>query len=196
MTDFLIPIKGVSPLLQNRRSILIDQEENPDKFKKNRSETHQEFSERTWLLKAHKNPEGFIFAPGEWFKETLKASQKRNAFPIAPPNAKRQDSSMYDYFVSGVVFEDSIIQSFEGDQIKETDLKPFKKVCILQKKSSIVVIRPMIPEWKLTISGTIVDAAITEKMLLSAFDWIGKFFGFGDFRPQRGGVFGRFILNK
>jgi len=187
-----IRIKGVSPMLQNRKNFMLDCMDNPE-LNKQRGESYEDHDQRIWSKKAHYNDDGNVMIPGEWIKGLLKASQRRGKFPIQPPGARSKNDNMLPYFISGVLIEDSEITN-NKKPIKEKDLLPYRCMVSPQRGSSVPRTRPMISDWESTIKFVIIDEAISEDCLVTVMTWIGTYFGMGDFRPQQGGNFGRFML--
>jgi hypothetical protein len=191
-----IDVKGVSPLLQNRKSLMLDRVKRPE-LNKQRGENYTDLENRTWKLKAHINDQNHVYCPGEWFKRTIMATQKRGKYPLQPPGSRSKNQTMLPYFISGLFIEDSEIL-INKNPITEKDLLPFESVVTPPGQGSVICIRPMIKDpWYLNVNITIIDDAISEKCVFDVMNWCGLYMGIGDFRPQNGGNFGRFeITNK
>lgn len=56
--------------------------------------------------------------------------------------------------------------------------------------------RPMFKDWSLTVEITYDPTQIEEAQLLRVTDAAGMLIGLGDFRPNKGGSFGRFSVEK
>lgn len=198
--DMAIKIQGVSPLLMNRDDLrMID----PEKYSKKRSEEYIDMEERIWRDKAHfeigsvvENPK--VVVRDIWIKKSLLASQKQSGCPIAPPGSRKKTDTLRNYFISGVLINDSIIFDKNKNVVTKNDLIPFKSMVRPQKTGGkVCCIRPMIETgWHCTINIIIADVAIKEENIIQCLEWAGTYNGIGDWRVERGGQFGRFqVIN-
>lgn len=191
--DFQIKIIGGTALLQNRNDLIFDEDYSGGKT---RGEDGLTYENRIWKKKAHYDNKGNVIAPQTWFKRALINSQRQSNYPIKPAGARKATDTMRPYFISGVMFDDSIIHDLNDKPITAEGLVQYKAICkVPATGGNIPVIRPMIPKWKLTIRGNILDKAINIDMLRECFQWIGIYSGIGDYRPQNGGMFGTFRLS-
>ena len=55
---------------------------------------------------------------------------------------------------------------------------------------------PYIPEWSGDVEFRVLDESITQKIFTETLSAAGQFIGVGRFRPERGGFYGRFIVNN
>ena len=189
-----IVIKGLTPLLMNRDSIMFDDSVEPRNTK---TETYPQFEERIWRQKAHTNDEGVIIFPAIWLRKALIASQGLNANPIKPPNARRASATLKQNFVSGIMIMDNYpIIGTKGKPITIDDLVPHK--CMVSpQKGKVLCIRPQILlPWSVDIVLEISDLAISEQNVLECLRWVGRYNGVGDWRPQKGGMFGGFEIKN
>ena len=53
---------------------------------------------------------------------------------------------------------------------------------------------PTLKDWGGTVEVTVMDEAITEGVMKEFCEIAGRFIGFGRFRPQNGGFYGRFEI--
>jgi len=184
---------GVTPLLMNRGDFQLE-DDYKTKYTKQRGETYLEFEERIWREKVHSNSKGEVVAIAEWFKQSLVNSQRQSNHPIKSPGGRKATDTMKPFFISGVLFEDSLVMNGKGPFTKDTVL-PYKAMCkIPSTGGSVPVIRPMMDKWSVTVSYTILDQAISEAMVRECLEWVGLYSGIGDYRPQNGGTFGRFTV--
>lgn len=56
--------------------------------------------------------------------------------------------------------------------------------------------RPMLPEWELEFNIIFDDSDIPPEVLKNVLDWAGQFSGIGDWRPNKGGKYGKFMITK
>lgn len=194
--EMQVKIHGISPLLMNRDDLkMLD----PKKYSKARGEEYIDMEERIWRDKAHyddmsgENPK--VVLRDVWIKRALLASQKQSGCPIAPPGSRKKTDSLRNYFVAGVLIQDTTIQQ-NGKDITKNDLVPFKAMVRPQKTGGkICCIRPMIPTgWEATIKIIITDEAVKDEDIVKCLEWVGIYNGVGDWRVERGGQFGRFEI--
>lgn len=60
----------------------------------------------------------------------------------------------------------------------------------------VVLVRPRFDAWQFKVNIMIDTREIDEGRIRELFDRAGKQCGLGDFRPNRGGLFGQFIVNE
>jgi hypothetical protein len=193
IVDLPIRIVGRTPLLENRDDILII---NPE-FKKTKSESYEEHEERVWRYKAHLNEKQQVIAPDTWFRKVLVCSQNQNANPIRPPSSRKSTDTLRQYFVAGIMLPATNVINLNGKPATINDLIPHKKMVSPQGKGKVLCIRPMLPVgWTCDIQISIVDSSIREENVIECLTWGGLFSGIGDWRMQKGGVFGSFTVVK
>lgn len=61
---------------------------------------------------------------------------------------------------------------------------------------AVCLCRPRFDKWCFTVHGTVDLDEIAMATVRELFDIAGKRIGLGDFRPQRKGIFGRFIVTR
>jgi len=188
-----LKIKGKSPMLQNRDSIMYDKSVEPRNTK---SESYEEYEERIWRKKAHYNDDGIVVCPYQWIRKGLIASQALSANPIKPPNARRNSATLKQNFISGIIITENFPIIGRDGPVTEKDLVEFR--CMVSpQKGKVLCIRPMIQlPWYIDIEIYISDSTISEKNVLECMEWCGHFNGIGDWRPQKGGIYGMFDIEK
>lgn len=63
---------------------------------------------------------------------------------------------------------------------------------VLSKTKSVRRCRPVFPEWSVTVRLHYLPEVINRADLIRAAEQAGQMIGIGDFRPERGGQYGRF----
>jgi len=63
-------------------------------------------------------------------------------------------------------------------------------------KGRMVVKRPMFNNWELSFNLEILDDDIGEEVVKEALDYAGRYVGIGDWRPDKKGKYGQFIVTK
>lgn len=170
-----IKIKGTSPLLQNRFA----GEETIGKTKKKTETTKENNVEDT----IYKTPKGKIYQPAECIKQALIEAGK--AFKKGRANRSK-------VFASFVIVEPEAI--IHKNQKWETDRRP---VVIPSTRGRVMRNRARLNEWELKFQATSLDDnEIDEQLLHDALDYAGHYIGIGDYRPQKKGMYGRFIVSE
>lgn len=149
-------------------------------------EGHDEYEKRTWRNKGHYDQEGNAYIPPMAFKGALASAAKFLSIPI-----KGKGKSTYTkHFLSGVMVTDPLMLG-----VKKDDVKPQWISCDPQgRKGGMGVMRafPHFEKWEGTIEMHILDDTIPKEIFEKVLKEAGNFIGIGQFRPEKGGYFGRF----
>jgi hypothetical protein len=173
--NYKVEIKGVSPLLQNRFA----GEETIGKTKK-KSETSRENDVEDTMYKL---PSGELYQPSDCIKQTLIEAGK------AFKQGKSNKSKTFASFV--IITPEAIIHK---NQKWTTDRRA---VVIPSTKGRVMRNRCRFEEWSLGFNVQVLDdAEIDEKLLHDALEYSGHYIGIGDYRPQKKGMYGRFIVSS
>ena len=176
-TLYEIKVSGVSPLLQNRFAGAEEVESNTSKRK---SQTAKENNVEDTIYRL---PDGTIYQPGEQIKQALINAAK--AF-------KRGRSNMSTVFASFLSVEPEAIPH-EIQKI-ETDRRA---VVIPSTKGRVMRNRGRLNEWSLKfIVRVFDDNEIDRTTLQNVLEYAGKYIGIGDYRPQKKGMYGRFVIDS
>lgn len=169
-----VEIKGVTSLLQNRFA-----GGEPDTSTKKKTATTKENDVEDALYKL---PTGEVYQPSESIRQSLIESGK--AFKRGRSNLSKTFASFCMVSPEAIVLSDKWI----------LDRRP---VVIPSTKGRVMRNRPRFDNWKLSFQVTILDSdEITEKVLHDALDYAGHYIGIGDYRPQKKGMYGRFIVSS
>lgn len=178
-----------SPILFNRRSFMIDLQRDPS-LKKQKGEEDFAHQLRIYKLKCEYNSAGNIIIPSAHVKKAMSYSQGQNCHPIQPKGATKRTATLSK--VLAAVFVDDITTKYT-----EADLDHFDSMVCIQngmKKSSVMNIRPMLRTWEADLTMTIASDLVGREEILDMLEWCGTFCGLGDWRPERGGNYGRFTV--
>lgn len=177
-----VEIEGISPLLINRFK---EQDEMPVKMKKAGKKdygTPRQQAEST----AYQDNDGKIWIPSSWIKGTITAVSSDFKLPSSRKSVKS--------IIGGAVIPcEEKLYFIENYKIKniEIDSRP-----VVIQRARIMRHRARLEKWSfnfnLEIEEDILDLENVHEMLTSA----GRRSGIGDFRVQRGGPFGRFIVTN
>lgn len=177
MQEFNVTIEGVTPLLQNR--FLEAQLEGGSK-KKTGAERALDPHAKLYVL-----PDGTIYQPAVCITRCLVDAGKN--FQI-----KGKRKATYSK-----LFGSSI--AVEPDAIPHKNQKwiPFSISAVNpMTKGRMMVVRPMFQEWKLSFALQVLDEGITMEVVKEALDYAGMYVGIGDWRPEKKGKYGKFIVTK
>ena len=174
-------LKSISPYSQSRAH----------QTERLNRQTPDEFEKRTWREKYHCNKEGNILIPPMGFKQSLDTGASMLGRQI--PGRGKQTYTKY--FVSGVMCI---------DQIRLPDKKETVRGELVycnadgKRGSGKRVWRtfPMIDEWKATVSFHVIADEITQDVFEETLRQAGSFVGVGRFRPENGGAYGRWRVEK
>lgn len=178
MKTFKVEIEGVSPLLINRFK---EQSEVPQKMKKAGKKdygTPREQAESS----AYAEDDGRVWIPSSWPKGALSTVASDYKLPSSRKSVKS--------VIGGAVIpvEEKIF--FKGGlTLKniEIDSRP----CVVQR-ARIMRYRARVEKWKLQFSLQIEDSILEPSNVHEMLSDAGRRAGIGDYRPSKGGPFGRF----
>jgi hypothetical protein len=162
------------------------QSRNHDEPKLDR-ETHDAYDLRTWREKCTTDESGTICIPAMAFKQALDAAAKVLGRQI-PGKGK---STYTKHFKAGVLCESDVSLGIAKDAVA-----PVAISCNADgvRGSGKRVRRtfPVIPAWEGVARFAILDDTITPKVFEEHLTEAGRFVGVGRFRPENGGLNGRF----
>lgn len=169
-----VEIKGVTALLHNRFA-----GGEPDTSTKKKTETTKEKPAEDALYQL---PTGETYQPAESIRQSLIEAGK--AFKKGRANLSKTFASFC------MVSPEAII-------IKEKWVADRRAVVIPSTKGRVMRNRPRFDKWTLSFDITILDDdEINNKTLHDALDYAGHYIGIGDYRPQKKGMYGRFIVSS
>jgi hypothetical protein len=166
---------------------MIDIERDPS-LTKQKGEDGYSHQMRIYKLKCEYNLAGNIIISAAHIKKAMSYSQGQNCHPIRPKGVSKRNATLSR--ILPAVFVDDVVTKYT-----EADLGHFDSmVCIStgMKKSSVVNVRPQLSKWEAELTMTIASDLIGREEILDMLQWCGTFCGLGDWRPERGGNFGRF----
>lgn len=176
-----VKVVGASPYSSSR----------PHQEPKLDGETADAYERRTWKHKAHIDEKGRPFIPPMAFKWGLTLASKMLGIQV-PGRGK---STYTKFFESGVMVLDGVVIGNDdsamtaesvfvnADGVRGSGKRVFRLFPKFSDWSGTVVFHVLAPE---------IDAKTFEKVVTQA----GLFIGVGRFRPERGGYFGRFTIEK
>ena len=154
-------------------------------------ETPDAYEKRTWLEKSHSLPDGSVYIPQMAFKQALDAASKMLGTQI-PGKGK---ATYTKFFKSGVLVMDPAMLG-----LKKEDLKPERIHAnadgVRGSGKRVWRIFPTIPEWECDVAFHVLANEITKEIFEEHLTQAGSFVGVGRFRPENGGFYGRFSVEK
>jgi len=170
-----ITIKGTSPLLQNRFS----SGETIGTSKKKASTTKENDVEDT----IYRFPDGKIYQPSESIKQAMIEAGK--SFKKGRANLSKTFASFIIVTPEAIIHK---IQKIVTDR---------RAVVIPSTKGRVMRNRGRLNEWSLSFEALVLDNdEIDEKLLHDVLTHAGHYIGIGDYRPQKKGMYGRFIISS
>lgn len=175
----IVTIKGTAPLSQSRQHY----------SEKLDGESHQEYDDRTWREKCNYDSEGIVFVPAMAFKQAVDNAAKRLAIP--DPDNRR--ASLTKYFVSDVICESNLSIGVRKDDMPSIRISANVDG---RRGSGARVPRmlPQIQEWSGRTSFLVMEEKIKQDMFQKVLQTAGQSIGVGQFRPENGGLNGRFEI--
>lgn len=172
-----VTIKGVTPLLQNRH---------PDigEFDSKVKITNPTVDKKNEVLKKLYVIDGKIYQPSDHIWRSISNAGK-------DLRVKGKGKSTYSKMLASMVqvIPDAIPH-------KNTDFDVFSKLVINpSNKVRIPSHRPRFKDWELDFQ-LIVDEEIPVEVLKEALERAGRYVGIGDWRPDKKGIFGKFMVTK
>lgn len=158
---------------------------------KRQDETYDDYESRTWREKCTTNAAGDVVIPAMAFKQALSAAAKRMGIQI--PGKGR--ATYTKFFQSDVVCTgdvpigvhkdeiDSITVSCHADGVRGSGKRVFRTF-------------PQADEWSGTVEFLLVDKNIPKSVFDKVVKGAGLGVGVGRFRPENGGMNGRFRIDS
>jgi hypothetical protein len=152
-------------------------------------ENHEDYEERTWRSKAHLDKRGQMVIPTGALKQALDSAVKKLGMQI-PGKGK---ATYTKHFLAGVVLLEPVQTGKSGDAIYGNTIHA-NADGVRGSGKRVYRTFPTISEWAGTATFYILDEAITEPVFEKALFEAGKLVGIGQYRPEKGGYFGRFVV--
>lgn len=151
------------------------------------------YEQRTWREKGTFNGEGSICIPAMGLKMAVDEAAKRLAIGI-PGRGK---SNYTKFFVAGQICTDDPGVALD---IKKDELHQIKIWAnadgVRGSGKRVKRFFPIVHQWTGVATFAILDATIPEKIFEQTLIEAGRLIGVGRFRPEKGGMFGRFAVES
>lgn len=179
-----VELTSITPYSASR---MLDEEVYP--FLKEGKETHHDRDMRLWREKATCDDEGIVCIPGMGMKQSVDEAVKRLNIKVA----EKGRATFTKVFLSGQLCDDQpgVRTGVHKDDLASIDI--FANADGIRGSGKRVKRRfPYIQKWSGIATFQILDDVITEKVFEQSVVEAGRLIGVGRFRPQNGGLFGRF----
>ncbi len=181
MYRIIVTIEGICPLSQSRMHDTPFLE----------GESHNDYDRRTWREKTHYDEKGMIFIPAMAFKQAVDAAAKRCAIP--DPDNRR--ASLTKFFVSDVICEGHMPIGVHKDEIQSIAISA-NADGVRGSGKRVRRTLPQTSKWGGTTSFLVMEEKIKPEIFERVFTVAGRSVGVGQFRPEKGGLNGRWNVKK
>ena len=176
MKQIQVTIKGVTPLLMHRFPMV-----GAEDTSKKRTGIPDWKAEAEIAL--YRDEQGTIYEPASHIEGTLKQASRTLKIP------GKRGATYAKLIGSAVAVEPDVIPH---KVIKyEIDARP-----VVVQRARVVRYRPIFKNWELSFNIMVSDEQIPIEVIKLALDHAGQYVGIGDFRPGRGGKFGKFMVTE
>lgn len=172
-----VEIEGTAPYSQSRKH---------DTPKLNR-ETPEDYERRTWRERVTVDGNGLICIPAMAFKQALDDVAKMIGEQI-PGKGK---STYTKHFKAGVLCEADMCIGVRKEDVPGITINA-NSDGVRGSGKRVQRTFPQVPSWSGTARFAILDDTITKEVFERHLTEAGRFIGVGRFRPQNGGLNGRF----
>lgn len=183
MKTAICTLRSVSAYSQSR-SYAHDVEKLP-------KETADAYEMRTWRNKCHTTKDGHIFIPPMSFKMGLDTAAKMLGRKI-PGKASATYSK---FFLSGVLVINGPVLPLTMDEVG-CDRIFANADGVRGSGKRVWRLFPRIDEWEAKVEYHVLADEITPELFEDHLRQAGDFVGIGRFRPQNGGFYGRYQVEK
>lgn len=154
-------------------------------------ENFDDYEKRTWRLRMHMDEKGLVFIPPMMVKNSLTEAAGFLSMKVSGSRGK----TFKKLFEAGVMVTDPIPLGVKAADVEGVWLHvPSDGMRGGTKR--VLKCFPKISQWEGTAQVYILNDYITPQVFESHLDAAGKFVGFGFFRPNRNGYWGRWKWEK
>lgn len=150
-------------------------------------ETADAYELRTWREKCTTDENGIICIPAMAFKQCLDASAKLLGIQI-PGKGK---STYTKHFKAGVICETDVPLGVLKDEVPSVTINA-NSDGVRGSGKRVKRTFPIIQTWTGTARFAVFDDTVTRDVFERHLTEAGRFVGIGRFRPENGGLYGRF----
>lgn len=154
-------------------------------------EGHDVYEKRVWRERIHATTDGEVFIPPMAFKGALETAARFN--PISIPG--RGKATYTKHFRAGVLVVEPVLLGVQSDDVEGEWLLLNSDG---RKGGGTRVMRcmPKVDDWSASVRFYILDPTITQEVFERTLREAGQFIGVGRWRPENGGIYGRFRVEE
>lgn len=180
VSSAIASIRGISPYSQSRQH-------DAPKFDK---ESHDDYDRRTWREKLNLSGDGkSVVIPAHAMHQCIAAGAKYSKRQI-PGQGKATWTAK---FLAGIMIADDIRLDIDPSSVDSVTISA--NADGVRGSGKRVPRRfPIMPEWSAEFEVFILDDIITPEVFKEMLTTAGMFIGIGRFRPEKGGINGRFAV--
>lgn len=174
-------IDGTSPLLQNNPANFIGVEEGDTLGPKKKEYDDAEEAR----LRVYLTEDGHYYHPAEAFSKAI----------VRAVTGKKFGKQTATTIIKGAVFlaePYALLENEKGRPLAKYDID--RRSVVINKKARVLRCRPVWPKWRIRLALEIDVALISPEQVKQALSLAGRIIGIGDYRPEKGGGFGRFTV--
>lgn len=185
MKGIEVQIEGVSPLLMHRFAENEEVQAATRKIQIKERDPREEATKAAYIA-----PDGTLYFPTSAIARMLREA--------GGGHKQRGSRKSLKYVVPAAVFlPDEMMSLLDEAGAKATHFEvDSRPVTIPATKGRIMRHRPRLNSWKATFHLEIDDDVLETSIIKQLLDEAGRKIGLGDFRPEKGGPFGRFQVTK
>lgn len=177
MRKVTVDITGLAPYSQSRQH-------DTEKLSQERMD---DYEKRTWREKLNYDEAGTVYIPAMAFKQALDAAAKKMGLQI-PGKGK---STFTKFFNSDVICEANVPLGVHKDAVEAVTINA-NADGVRGSGKRVKRTFPVINAWKAKASFMILDDTVTPDVFERTLIAAGISIGVGRFRPEKGGLNGRF----
>lgn len=152
-------------------------------------ESDADYEKRNWRKKCHVTSTGYVCIPAIATKDALTEIARQRGQKIEG----KRGQTFAKYFERAVFIGQPIVLDTKLEDVQPNWLfVPSDGKHGGPKRVSKCF--PLIQEWRGSVEITVLDVILKRDVITTHLDAAGIFIGFGTFRPQKGGYFGRFKI--
>lgn len=154
-------------------------------------ERSDDYEARTWRHKCHTGADGRVFIPPMAFKMALDTAAKMLGRQI-PGKGK---ATFTKFFLSGVLVMEPLVLPLSRDEVA-CDRIFANADGVRGSGKRVWRLFPRVEEWQGDVAFHVLAPEIGREVFTEHLVQAGAFVGIGRFRPQSGGFYGRFKVDK
>lgn len=172
-------VKGVSPLLQNNPANFIGVEDSGALSNKKKYDDEEEAR-----LRVYKDGDDKFVHPAQSFiRAMVKAVSGRKFGKLFATKAIERNVFLAEPYC--------VLLDGNGKPAKKYAID--RQPCVVGK-ARILRCRPRWDDWSMKVALDVDTAVLTKEHVIQALALAGRTIGIGDYRPEKGGGFGRFVV--